>query len=146
MSPRAALCVVVPLLLLVGCATGAGARSSESPSPQVPGKLAPCDSQTAPGGDLLSCSEARQTGAPWLPADTPAQLDWYKLHDDSEPMIVWAFSNRTIEHPSGVMGPEGEEPLPVCILGDWGLVLNAVSGLFITEGFTGSTPTTCPTA
>jgi hypothetical protein len=81
-------------------------------------------------------------GAPWLPPETNAQLDWYKIHDDSEPIVVWDFSDKRIEPHSATLSYEGPA---LCSWGDWGLVLNAVNGGFIVEGFDGVKPTPYPT-
>ncbi len=87
-------------------------------------------------------------GAPWLRPDTDAQLDWYKYHDDSKPIVVWAFSEKRIDMSSqGVLGPAGEEPPAVCFWTDWGLVVDAHNGTFIVEGSSragSSSPVPCP--
>ena len=146
--------VLVSLLAFAACATRAGPPDggggalvpTASPSlPDIPGPLRPCDSQPAPGGDLLACSEARQMGAPWLRPDTDAQLDWYEYDDDSKPIVVWAFCEKQIDVASGIVGSdEGESP-SMYILADWGLVVDAYKGTFIVEGSNGFQPTPCPT-
>ncbi len=146
--------VMVSLLAFAACATRAGPPDggggalvpTASPSlPDIPGPLRPCDSQPAPGGDLLACSEARQMGAPWLRPDTDAQLDWYEYDDDSKPIVVWAFCEKPMDVASGIVGSDGGESPSMYILGDWGLVVDAYKGTFIVEGSNGFQPTPCPT-
>jgi hypothetical protein len=69
-----------------------------------------------------------------------AQLDWYKYHEDSEPIEVWGFTRLIIEHPSTLFGSSS-----TCSFGEEGTAVDAHTGEFIVEGFTGSKPTPCPT-
>jgi hypothetical protein len=68
-----------------------------------------------------------------------AQLDWYRYHEDSKPIEAWIFTRMTLGHSSSLIGPGS------CNYGEEGTVVDAHTGEFIVEGFTGATPTPCPT-
>jgi hypothetical protein len=70
-----------------------------------------------------------------------AQLDWYKYQEDSEPIEVWAFTRTTFEASSGGIFGNSRGS---CFAGQEGTVVDAHTGAFIVEGFTGSGSTPCP--
>jgi hypothetical protein len=134
-----ALIALLAVVLGTGCAASVGASTSKGfpTGPQALGPKAPCSSQPPPAG-LLSCQDARQKGAPWLPSDVQAELAWYKHHEDSKPIEAWEFTRASVEYSSGGILAGSRRS---CAGGEEGIVVGAQTGAFIVQGFTGSKPT-----